>query len=111
MEKIYLHGEMPFNFLEGFCSGNFFLPLLYSVLSYCSLLTVSSSYGGCIDHSLKKDPSHNSDYCTPYFCWSQFYAGGVFDEPNCSTSKLTHSVLIIGYGTLKGKDYWLVKNR
>jgi len=45
------------------------------------------------------------------FLWSQFYAGGVFDEPNCSTSKLTHSVLIIGYGTFKDKDYWLVKNR
>jgi len=46
----------------------------------------------------------------PFFV-SQFYAGGVFDEPNCSTSKLTHSVLIIGYGTFKDKDYWLVKNR
>jgi len=25
--------------------------------------------------------------------------------------KQTHSLLIIGYGTYKGKDYWLLKNR
>lgn len=43
----------------------------------------------------------------------QFYEGGVFDEPNCynEPSRLTHSMLIIGYGTYKRKDYWLVKNR
>ena len=41
----------------------------------------------------------------------QFYASGVFDVPNCSTTKLTHSMLIIGYGTRNGKDYWMVKNR
>lgn len=37
----------------------------------------------------------------------------MFDEPNCynEPSRLTHSMLIIGYGTYKGKDYWLVKNR
>ena len=48
------------------------------------------------------------------YCFSfQFYEGGVFDVPNCynKPSRLTHSMLIIGYGTYKGKDYWLVKNR
>ena len=41
----------------------------------------------------------------------QFYAGGVFDEPNCSSTKQTHPMLVIGYGTYKGKQFWLVKNR
>ncbi|XP_003383726.1 PREDICTED: cathepsin L1-like [Amphimedon queenslandica] len=40
----------------------------------------------------------------------RFYEKGVFDEPNCSTTKLTHAGLIIGYGKKKGKPYWLVKN-
>jgi cathepsin L len=40
----------------------------------------------------------------------RFYEKGIFDEPNCSTSKLTFSALIIGYGKTNGKDYWLVKN-
>lgn len=42
---------------------------------------------------------------------TQFYAGGVFDEPNCSPTKQTHSMLVIGYGTYKGEQFWLVKNR
>ncbi|GFU80475.1 cathepsin L [Trichonephila clavipes] len=37
---------------------------------------------------------------------------GVYDEPECGNgiSDLTHAVLVVGYGTGKGKDYWLVKN-
>ncbi|KAF8796073.1 Cathepsin K like protein [Argiope bruennichi] len=41
------------------------------------------------------------------------YKIGIYDEPNCGNelSDLTHAVLVIGYGTEDGADYWLVKNR
>ncbi|KAE8573686.1 Cat35 [Halyomorpha halys] len=39
-----------------------------------------------------------------------FYFGGVFDGEGCNPSKLDHGILLVGYGTEDGEDYWLVKN-
>lgn len=38
------------------------------------------------------------------------YAGGVYQESQCSSTHVNHAVLIVGYGTENGNDYWLVKN-
>ncbi|XP_059573963.1 cathepsin S [Alligator mississippiensis] len=37
------------------------------------------------------------------------YKSGVYDDPGC-TQNVNHGVLVVGYGTLNGQDYWLVKN-
>lgn len=38
------------------------------------------------------------------------YKGGLYNEPACRTNNPTRAVLIVGYGTMNGQDYWLVKN-
>ncbi|CAF1039045.1 unnamed protein product [Rotaria sp. Silwood1] len=39
------------------------------------------------------------------------YASGIYDVPGCPTNEnMNHAMVIIGYGTENGIDYWLVKN-
>jgi cathepsin L len=40
----------------------------------------------------------------------QLYKNGVYDEKSCSSTRLDHAVLVVGYGTANGKDFWKVKN-
>ncbi|XP_028800091.1 ervatamin-B-like [Neltuma alba] len=42
----------------------------------------------------------------------QHYRDGIFDGGNCEkdSTYTNHAVLIVGYGSKDGKDYWIVKN-
>ncbi|XP_041069011.1 digestive cysteine proteinase 2-like isoform X1 [Carcharodon carcharias] len=42
----------------------------------------------------------------------RFYSSGIYYEPNCGNKleDLNHAVLAVGYGTLAGHSYWLIKN-
>ncbi|XP_069047746.1 digestive cysteine proteinase 2 [Lepisosteus oculatus] len=39
-----------------------------------------------------------------------FYNSGIYEEPNCDANNLSHAVLLVGYGSEGGKDYWIIKN-
>ena len=42
----------------------------------------------------------------------KLYSHGVYDNFLCSSTKLNHGMLVVGYGTDGyGVDYWLIKNR
>eukprot|EP01111_Echinosteliopsis_oligospora_P018816 TRINITY_DN883_c0_g1_i1.p1 TRINITY_DN883_c0_g1~~TRINITY_DN883_c0_g1_i1.p1 ORF type:complete len:317 (-),score=75.10 TRINITY_DN883_c0_g1_i1:51-974(-) len=40
----------------------------------------------------------------------QLYTNGIYYEPACSNTTLDHDLLIVGYGSSKGSDYWIAQN-
>jgi len=40
----------------------------------------------------------------------QFYNGGILDPSVCSPSGINHAVVVVGYGTEGGVDYWKIRN-
>ena len=38
------------------------------------------------------------------------YESGVYYDPVCSGMKLDHAMLVVGYGSMKGEDYWICQN-
>uniref|UniRef100_A0AAY4D9R3 Cathepsin 12 n=1 Tax=Denticeps clupeoides TaxID=299321 RepID=A0AAY4D9R3_9TELE len=39
-----------------------------------------------------------------------FYSSGIYEEPMCDPNNLSHAVLLVGYGSEGGRDYWIIKN-
>ncbi|CAK1590692.1 unnamed protein product [Parnassius mnemosyne] len=75
-------------------------------------LPTEEDYGGYLNElaifehgpiSVGIDASHKS---------FEFYSHGVYFEPRCKNriEDLDHAVLAVGYGTLNGLKYWLIKN-
>ena len=38
------------------------------------------------------------------------YRSGVYSSRGCNANNVNHAVIVVGYGTESGKDYWLIKN-
>lgn len=38
------------------------------------------------------------------------YHQGIYDNPFCSSTDVNYGLLVVGYGTSNGKDYWICKN-
>jgi len=76
-------------------------------------LTISSHYDvasespSALKTAVSKGPVSVAIEADKYYF--QSYTGGIMDSTKCGTS-LDHGVLVVGYGSDNGSDYWLLKN-
>jgi cathepsin L len=40
----------------------------------------------------------------------QFYVSGVYYDPACDPMSIDHMLLVVGYGTTQGADYYIAQN-
>ncbi|KAK0043948.1 digestive cysteine proteinase 2 [Biomphalaria pfeifferi] len=93
--------------IDGFCLSKLVKPVVqlanFTTLPQGDLSALKVAVFNKGPISVAIDASHKS---------LSFYANGVYYEPECRSDPdgLDHAVLAVGYGTLNGEDYWLVKN-
>lgn len=39
-----------------------------------------------------------------------FYSGGIYYDPKCSSVLVNHAIVVTGYGTENGTDFWWIRN-
>ena len=40
----------------------------------------------------------------------QLYRSGIYNDPDCSSTHLDHALLVVGYGVMEEKEYWICQN-
>lgn len=67
---------------------------------------IQTCSGACVNWSFhigdKKLPLHHQFVLSP---------PGLYNVSNCNPNFRNHAVLVVGYGTSRGRDFWLIKNR
>ena len=76
-------------------------------VSFSSCSDVTSKNQVALAEAVSKQPVTIAiEADTRYF---QSYSGGILDSTSCGTT-LDHAVMIVGYGSQNGIDYWIVRN-
>jgi len=96
--------DYPYTAFQGTCDSN---KKNRNVISIDGHRDITAGDEKALLEAAKKQPVSVAIQANQRFF--QLYTGGVFDNESCG-SQLDHAVLVAGYGTSDGKDYWLMKN-
>jgi len=104
VKGLELESDYPYTAADGNCAFD----SKKIALSITSFKDVTSGSESALMTAIQQQPiSVAIDASQSSF---QFYSGGVYYEPECSSTQLDHGVLAVGYGTDSGSDYYIVKN-
>jgi C1A family cysteine protease len=99
--KMCLEKDYPYTAKDGTCHS------CNGYVSSISCSNVPSKNQVALKEAVFKQPvSVAIEADTKYF---QSYSSGILDDVKCGTN-LDHAVVIVGYGSENGKDYWIVRN-
>ncbi|CAB0021060.1 unnamed protein product [Nesidiocoris tenuis] len=101
---VMLDSDYPYNVEEGVCQFDE-KKIVASISNYGEIKNGSEI---SLQEAVAKFGPISVSIDSSLFEWN-YYTTGVFDSPYCSTD-VDHAVLVVGYGTENGTDYWLVKN-
>jgi len=94
--------------VTGSCKSSKETPYFASISSWYQVSDSTSGESNIEDQLVQTGPITIGIDATPM----QFYTGGIDNPAICSgsSSSLDHAVLITGYNTQAGTDYWIIKN-
>ncbi|KAL9236840.1 hypothetical protein vseg_011464 [Gypsophila vaccaria] len=97
--------DYPYKGIDGICNSNKEAKRVVSIDRYED---VEESESALLCATVNQPVSVGIDASSWDF---QLYAGGIY-EGDCSRdpNDIDHAVLIVGYGSIGNKDYWIVKN-
>ena len=103
---IMLEEDYPYKGIKGICRINQSKFIDMKVIDYVKLPSP-------VNEELMKEYLNEISYL-PVGINNKFagnYAGGIIDldEDKCPPTKINQAVILVGYGTTSGKDYWIVK--
>ncbi|KAJ6253679.1 hypothetical protein M0813_13094 [Anaeramoeba flamelloides] len=100
---IMLEEDYPYLGIDGYC-GFDSKKIQASIFSYQNITTEDDVMQALFNYgalSVDIDASQDS---------FRFYSSGIYSDPNCSSTKLNHSLLLAGYSEIHGNKYWILRN-
>lgn len=105
--------DYPYTGMKGTCKSSSARYIDMKVTGYQKLGEASPIYGPADEEEMKVLLYQKGPYSVGINCDQLYmYSSGILDvsSTKCPPTGINHHVLLVGYGTTNGIDYWILKN-